>query len=87
MIKMAQKATSAKKKEDPPRDPDGMLSGMVVFLVDSGVQARRLQIWKKKLEQKWAVIEEKPIQEGHSYFCFELGCSPKASWCPALGAF
>ncbi|GMH20701.1 hypothetical protein Nepgr_022542 [Nepenthes gracilis] len=74
---MAQKATSAKKKEDPPRDPDGMFSGMVVFLVVSGVQARRLQIWKKKLEQKGAVIEESLSKRVTHIFAMNWGALQK----------
>lgn len=41
-------------------DSNGMFSGMIVYLVDSGVQARRLQIWKQRLEQMGAKIEEHP---------------------------
>ncbi|KAL3751012.1 hypothetical protein ACJRO7_011915 [Eucalyptus globulus] len=38
-------APKRKKREGtPPSDPDGMFSGMVVFLVESGVQPRRLQV-------------------------------------------
>ncbi|GAB4839853.1 hypothetical protein Ancab_020562 [Ancistrocladus abbreviatus] len=57
---MAPKATTAAKrnKKNPPSDPNGMFSGMVVLLVDSGVQPRRLQIWKQKLEKKGAVVED-----------------------------
>lgn len=39
-------------------DSNGMFSGMIVYLVDSGVQSRRLQIWKQRLEQMGAKIEE-----------------------------
>ncbi|XP_027925214.1 DNA polymerase lambda isoform X1 [Vigna unguiculata] len=46
-----------KKKPEP--DPSGMFSGMVVFLVPKGVQARRLQIWKERLMQMGAMIEER----------------------------
>ncbi|CAO2829204.1 unnamed protein product [Amaranthus hypochondriacus] len=53
----------APKKEEetsqsPPSVSDGMFSGMFVFLVDSGVQPRRLQIWKQRLEQMGAKIED-----------------------------
>ncbi|XP_047317237.1 DNA polymerase lambda [Impatiens glandulifera] len=48
----------APKKKLPPTDPDGMFAGMVVFFVDTGVVARRLQIWKQKLEQMGASIEQ-----------------------------
>ncbi|XP_030447849.1 DNA polymerase lambda isoform X1 [Syzygium oleosum] len=54
-------APKRKKKEGtPPSDPDGIFAGMVVFLVESGVQPRRLQIWKQKLAQMGATIAEKP---------------------------
>lgn len=39
-------------------DSNGMFSGMIVYLVDSGVQSRRLQIWKQRLVQMGAKIEE-----------------------------
>ncbi|KAJ8451683.1 hypothetical protein Cgig2_018317 [Carnegiea gigantea] len=63
---MAPKSATASKRrkkegsQTPPSDSDanGMFSGMVVFLVDAGVQPRRLQIWKQKLEQMGAKIEE-----------------------------
>ncbi|XP_052722698.1 DNA polymerase lambda isoform X4 [Vigna angularis] len=46
-------------KKKPESDPSGMFSGMVVFLVTKGVQVRRLQIWKERLVQMGAVIEER----------------------------
>ncbi|XP_048137282.1 DNA polymerase lambda isoform X5 [Rhodamnia argentea] len=49
-----------KEEETPPSDPNGIFSGMVVFLVESGVQPRRLQIWKRKLTQMGANVVEKP---------------------------
>ncbi|KAK2985332.1 hypothetical protein RJ640_029476 [Escallonia rubra] len=52
---MAPKAT---KKRSLPSDPHGIFAGMVVFLVESGVQSRRLQIWKQKLGQMGAIIED-----------------------------
>ncbi|KAK1421684.1 hypothetical protein QVD17_24217 [Tagetes erecta] len=39
-------------------DPNGIFSGMVFFLIDNGVQRRRLQIWKQKLTQMGAILEE-----------------------------
>ncbi|XVE75102.1 hypothetical protein DITRI_Ditri12bG0070000 [Diplodiscus trichospermus] len=51
---MAPKRT---KNKAPSVDPHGMFSGMVVFLVENGVQSRRLQIWKQKLVQMGAEIE------------------------------
>ncbi|XP_058192903.1 DNA polymerase lambda isoform X5 [Rhododendron vialii] len=53
---MAPKRT---KKQSPPSDPDGMFAGMAVFLAETGVQPRRLQIWKQKLEQMGASIEDR----------------------------
>ncbi|XP_031399752.1 DNA polymerase lambda isoform X1 [Punica granatum] len=49
-----------RKKPDPApsSEPDGMFSGMSVFLVENGVQPRRLQIWKQRLTQMGATIEE-----------------------------
>ncbi|KAL0385597.1 UNVERIFIED_CONTAM: DNA polymerase lambda [Sesamum radiatum] len=47
------------KNKSPPSDPDGMFSGMAVFLVGKGVQARRLQIWKQKLVQMGAKVEDR----------------------------
>ncbi|KAL3501238.1 hypothetical protein ACH5RR_035687 [Cinchona calisaya] len=54
--------TTKKKKKttnSPPSDPQGMFTGMVVFLTETGVQARRLEIWKRRLEQLGARIEDK----------------------------
>ncbi|XP_030961280.1 DNA polymerase lambda isoform X2 [Quercus lobata] len=53
---MAPKTT---KNKSTPQDPDGIFAGMVVFLVQHGVQPRRLQIWKQKLVQMGAAIEER----------------------------
>ncbi|KAF9673879.1 hypothetical protein SADUNF_Sadunf10G0069800 [Salix dunnii] len=46
-----------KRKKSPSIDPQGMFSGMVVFLVETGVQSRRLEIWKQKLVQMGAITE------------------------------
>ncbi|XP_057774669.1 LOW QUALITY PROTEIN: DNA polymerase lambda [Salvia miltiorrhiza] len=46
------------KKKSPPSDPNGVFSGITVFLIEAGVQQRRLQIWKQKLVQLGAKIEE-----------------------------
>ncbi|XP_071698101.1 DNA polymerase lambda [Rutidosis leptorrhynchoides] len=46
------------RKRSLPSDADGIFSGMVVFLVEDGVQRRRLEIWKQKLVQMGANIEE-----------------------------
>lgn len=34
-----------KRKKSPSIDPQGIFSGMVVFLVETGVQSRRLQVF------------------------------------------
>lgn len=47
-----------KKRRQPSPDPEGIFHGMVAFLVSKGVQARRLQVWKQKLEQMGAVVED-----------------------------
>ncbi|GAA0169980.1 DNA-directed DNA polymerase [Lithospermum erythrorhizon] len=36
-----------------------MFCGIIAFFVENGVQNRRLQIWKKKLEQMEALVEER----------------------------
>ncbi|CAA7020736.1 unnamed protein product [Microthlaspi erraticum] len=46
------------RNRSPSPDPEGIFAGMVVFMVEIGVQRRRLQIWKQKLVQMGAVIEE-----------------------------
>ncbi|KAF8108071.1 hypothetical protein N665_0115s0080 [Sinapis alba] len=46
------------RNRSPSPDRDGMFAGMVVCMVETGVQRRRLQIWKQKLVQMGAVIEE-----------------------------
>ncbi|KAL8518941.1 hypothetical protein ACS0TY_010051 [Phlomoides rotata] len=46
------------RNKSPPSDPNGMFSGMVVFFIETAVQARRLQIWKQKLVQMGAKIED-----------------------------
>ncbi|KAK9277165.1 hypothetical protein L1049_006704 [Liquidambar formosana] len=53
---MAPKST---KTRPPSSDPHGMFAGMVVFLIESGVQTRRLQIWKQKLVQMGATTEDR----------------------------
>ncbi|XP_020082592.1 DNA polymerase lambda-like isoform X1 [Ananas comosus] len=56
---MAPKKKKKKQRERPPSpDPSGIFHGMVVFLVARGVQSRRLQVWKQKLIQMGASIEE-----------------------------
>ncbi|KAL6547231.1 hypothetical protein OROMI_022952 [Orobanche minor] len=46
------------KNRSPPSDPNGMFSGLRVFLIETAVQPRRLQIWKQKLVQMGAKIED-----------------------------
>ncbi|CAI0627536.1 unnamed protein product [Linum tenue] len=61
-------------KAKPLIDPNGMFAGMVVLLVANGVQPRRLEIWKQKLVQKRATVED--------YFSKKVNCvfamSPEA---------
>lgn len=54
------KNKTPQKKKGPTQcsDPHGMFAGMVVFLIETGVQARRLQIWKDKLVRLGATIED-----------------------------
>ncbi|CAL0331498.1 unnamed protein product [Lupinus luteus] len=47
------------KKHSLSSHSDGMFSGMVVFLVPNRVQPRRFQIWKQRLMQMGAVIEDR----------------------------
>ncbi|PIN13157.1 DNA polymerase IV (family X) [Handroanthus impetiginosus] len=46
------------KNKSLPFDPNGMFSGMTVFLIETAVQPRRVQIWKQKLVQMGAKIED-----------------------------
>ncbi|KAL5564864.1 hypothetical protein UlMin_028028 [Ulmus minor] len=55
---MAPKA-SKKRNQNPHPIGTGIFAGMIVFFVENGVQSRRLQIWKQKLEQMGAIIEER----------------------------
>ncbi|KZV36085.1 DNA polymerase lambda-like [Dorcoceras hygrometricum] len=48
-----------KRSKSPPPDPHGMFSQMVVFLVEAGVKAGQLQIWKQKLVKLGAKIEDR----------------------------
>ncbi|KAL3368301.1 hypothetical protein AABB24_009270 [Solanum stoloniferum] len=48
-----------KKDKSPPSDPNGIFCSMVVFLIEAGVQSRRLQIWKQKLVQMGAKLEDR----------------------------
>ncbi|XP_058115528.1 DNA polymerase lambda isoform X3 [Magnolia sinica] len=47
------------KKKEACSDRQGMFSGMVVYLIDNGVQSRRLQIWKQRLMQMGAAVEDR----------------------------
>ncbi|CAL9172022.1 unnamed protein product [Musa hybrid cultivar] len=55
---MAPRRGSQNRQRPPTPDPDGMFQGMVVFLVPKGVQLRRLQVWKQKLTQMGAVVDD-----------------------------
>ncbi|XP_023524101.1 DNA polymerase lambda isoform X1 [Cucurbita pepo subsp. pepo] len=52
-------APKRSKSQNLLQDPHGMFAGMVVLLIEKGVQARRLQIWKQKLVQMGACIEDR----------------------------
>ncbi|GMN27234.1 hypothetical protein TIFTF001_041003 [Ficus carica] len=62
---MAPKKKTTTKDNQGSRPPEmasaggGMFSGMVVFLVPIGVRTRRLEIWKQKLQQMGAAIEDR----------------------------
>ncbi|ONK62816.1 uncharacterized protein A4U43_C07F8430 [Asparagus officinalis] len=47
-----------KRRCSPTPDTDGIFNGMVVFFVPKGIQQRRLQVWKQKLEQMGARVED-----------------------------
>ncbi|KAJ8500363.1 hypothetical protein OPV22_010915 [Ensete ventricosum] len=55
---MAPRRGAQKRQRSPTPDPDGMFQGMVVFMVPKGVQPRRLQVWKQKLTQMGAVVDD-----------------------------
>ncbi|KAL8111894.1 DNA polymerase lambda [Apium graveolens] len=48
-----------KRNQSPPRDPHGMFAGMFVFFVENSVSRLRLQVWKQKLYQMGATVEDK----------------------------
>ncbi|XP_061376565.1 DNA polymerase lambda [Gastrolobium bilobum] len=56
---MAPKTKQTKKQSLSNPQSHGMFAGMVVFLVPKGVQTRRFQIWKQRLVQMGAIIEER----------------------------
>ncbi|KAK4402838.1 DNA polymerase lambda [Sesamum angolense] len=60
------------KNKSPASDPNGMFSGMAVFLVGKGVQARRLQIWKQKLVQMGAKVEDRFSRRVTHIFAVDL---------------
>ncbi|XP_074584839.1 DNA polymerase lambda [Curcuma longa] len=55
---MARKGGSKKPQHSSAPDSDGMFQGMVVFLLPKGVQPRRLQVWRQKLIQMGAVVDD-----------------------------
>ncbi|KAL6983619.1 DNA-directed DNA polymerase [Sarracenia purpurea var. burkii] len=78
-------APKAKKRRLPSSDPGGMFAGMVVFPVENGVQPRRLlvlpllsspvtlAIWKQKLEQMGASIEDRLSKKVTHVFAMNSG--------------
>ncbi|KAL3631061.1 hypothetical protein CASFOL_024045 [Castilleja foliolosa] len=60
------------KNKSPPSDPNGMFSTMVVFLIETGIQARRIQIWKQKLVQMGAEIEDRFSKRVTHIFAVDL---------------
>ncbi|KAH6809551.1 DNA polymerase lambda [Perilla frutescens var. frutescens] len=60
------------KQKSPPSDPNGIFSAITVFLVETGIQARRLQIWKQKLVQMGAKIEDSFSKRVTHIFAAEL---------------
>ncbi|WCJ21710.1 DNA polymerase lambda [Euphorbia peplus] len=50
-------APKRRNSKTPSPDPDGIFSGMAVFLVEKQVQPGRIQIWKQKLLQMGATVE------------------------------
>ncbi|KAL8205959.1 hypothetical protein R6Q57_009510 [Mikania cordata] len=74
----------ATKKRSLPSDPDGIFSGMVVFLVDNGVQRRRLQIWKQKLVQMGAILEEKSLSRNVTHIFATDSNSLRQKFVPKL---
>ncbi|KAJ0986699.1 hypothetical protein J5N97_005055 [Dioscorea zingiberensis] len=55
---MAPRTAKSKKQSRLSIDPHGIFNGMVVFLVPMAIQPRRLQIWKQKLLQMGAVVDD-----------------------------
>ncbi|KAJ0986714.1 hypothetical protein J5N97_005070 [Dioscorea zingiberensis] len=55
---MAPRTAKSKKQSPLSIDPHGIFNGMVVFLVPMAIQPRRLQIWKQKLLQMGAVVDD-----------------------------
>lgn len=68
-----------KKEKSPIKNPSpgadrqhGIFEGMVVLLVPKGVQPRRLQIWKQKLLQMGATIEDQVSKLVTHIFAMDL---------------
>ncbi|KAK3223247.1 hypothetical protein Dsin_010272 [Dipteronia sinensis] len=66
---MAPKKT---KNKTPSPDPNGIFAGISVYLVENGVQNRRLQVWKQKLVQMGATIEERLSKKVSHVFAVDL---------------
>ncbi|VFQ59442.1 unnamed protein product [Cuscuta campestris] len=64
-----------------------MFSRMVVFLVEDGVQTRRLQIWKQRLTQMGASIEEKLSKNVTHVFAVDANSLLKKLDCKRLIRF
>ncbi|XP_020579488.1 DNA polymerase lambda [Phalaenopsis equestris] len=48
----------ARKRRSPSLDPEGIFRGMNVFLVPGGMRSQRLKVWKQKLLQMGAKVED-----------------------------
>lgn len=67
------KKSPNKKNPSPVAvDEHGIFEGMVVYLIPKGVQSRRLQIWKQKLMQMGATIEDKNSELVTHIFAMDL---------------
>ncbi|KAK2636389.1 hypothetical protein Ddye_031181 [Dipteronia dyeriana] len=65
-------APKKSKNRTPSPDPNGIFSGISVYLVEKGVQNRRLQVWKQKLVQMGATIEERLSKKVSHVFAVDL---------------
>ncbi|KAK1553948.1 hypothetical protein Q3G72_005611 [Acer saccharum] len=65
-------APKKSKNRTPSPDPNGIFAGISVYLVENGVQNRRLQVWKQKLVQMGATIEERLSKKVSHVFAVDL---------------